>query len=391
MKYILVINAGSSSLKSQLFDYDSEKSIICINYSSLNSEISKRTLTYNDKKIKDTLNIKKHSEAIDDFINYILNNKIVDSLNDIKYVGHRVVHGGEKYNKTIELNSDVLKTLEELSFLAPLHNPINLECIKLIINKLPNAKEFGVFDTAFHNTMPREIYLYGLPIEYYEKYKIRKYGFHGISHKYVSMLCAKILNKDYDSLKIITCHLGNGQSITAIKDGKSYDTSMGFTPLEGLPMGTRSGSFDPEIILFLLEQGLTKEEIKTVINKKSGLLGISNLTNDHYNIETLSKQGNEIALLTNNILVNRIVKIIGSYIAEMQGLDVIVFTGGIGENSPYLRKLVLEHFRFLGLIIDDENNESNKTNLTKENSKIISLLIPTNEELQIVKEIKEIV
>ena len=392
MKYILVINAGSSSLKAQIFDYDLEKCLINANYSGLNSkEQTTRKIVIEDKKDKLNLNLNNHELAVNDFLKYISENKIISSLEDIIYIGHRVVHGGEKYNKTIEISKDVLDTLEQMSFLAPLHNPINLQCIKIFLEKLPKAKEFAVFDTAFHSTMPKEIYLYGLPIEYYDKYKIRKYGFHGISHKYVANECARILNKYINKLKIVTCHLGNGQSFTAINNGKSYDTSMGFTPLEGLPMGTRAGSFDPEIILFLLEQGLTKEEIKTTLNKKSGLLGLSNISHDHYIIETQSKEGNVNALLTNNILVNRIVKIIGSYIAELQGIDAIVFTGGIGENSPYLRKLVLEHFRFLGLSLNDENNESNKTFLTNDESKIISLLIPTNEELQIVKEIKEII
>ncbi len=392
MNYILVINAGSSSLKAQVFEFESEKCIVSANYSCLlNAPNANRAIIINDVKEKVILNFNTHKEAIDDFLNLIIKKNLLNSLDDIKYIGHRVVHGGEKYNKTIEINNDVLETLEQMSFLAPLHNPINLQCINIFLEKLPNVKEFSVFDTAFHSTMPKEIYLYGLPYEFYEKYKIRKYGFHGISHKYVANQCANILNKNLRDLKIITCHLGNGQSITAIKDAKSYDTSMGFTPLEGLPMGTRSGSFDPEIILFLLEQGLTKEDIKNALNKKSGLLGISNISSNHYVIETKSKEGDEIALLANNILVNRIVKIIGSYIAEMQGVDAIVFTGGIGENSPYLRKLVLEHFRYLGLDLNDENNEANKTFLTNENSKIIGLVIPTNEELQIVKEIKDII
>lgn len=392
MKYILVINAGSSSLKVQLFDYDSEICIINAGYEGLNSkEQTTRKVVFDNNKDKVNRNFNTHELAVNDFLDYVSENKIINSLDEIKYVGHRVVHGGEKYNKTIEISKEVLSDLEKISFLAPLHNPINIQCVKIMLEKLPKAKEFAVFDTAFHSTMPQEIYLYGLPKEYYDKYKIRKYGFHGISHKYVANRCAEILNKNLEDLKIITCHLGNGQSVTAVNNGKSYDTSMGFTPLEGLVMGTRAGSFDPEIILFLLDQGLSRDEIKNTLNKKSGLLGLSNLSHDHRIIESSSKEGNADAILASNMMVNRIVKTIGSYVAEMRGVDAIVFTGGIGENSPYLRKLVLEHFRYMDLTLDDDSNEANNTVLTSDTSKIIALVIPTNEELQIVKEIKEII
>jgi acetate kinase len=306
-------------------------------------------------------------------------------------VGHRVVHGAEEYSKTTEITDSMLRHLKAISFLAPLHNPVNIEYIEILKEKLKDAKQFAVFDTAFHQTIPPEIYLYGLPKDLYEKYKIRKYGFHGISHKYVSKKTSDLLNKDYDSLKIINCHLGNGQSICAILNGKSFDTSMGFTPLDGLPMGTRSGSFDPEIILFLLENGYSKEQIKTLINKESGLFGISQISADHYKIETLSIEGNISAKLANDILVKRIVSLIGSYIAEMNGVDVIVFTGGIGEKSAYLRKLVLDHFKFLELSCDDELNSAHETIISKLNSKITVMVIPTNEELQIAKEVYDLI
>jgi len=387
---VLVINAGSSSLKFQLINPETEKIIIKGHYDRIGGNCF-RKITFNNKKIKeDVFLITDYNKAIEDMLDYLVNNNVVNSLEEIKFVGHRVVHGGEKYAHTLEINDDVLKTLDEMSFLAPLHNPINLKCIKTILYKLPNSRNFAIFDTAFHQTMPKEVYLYALPKEIYEKYKIRKYGFHGTSHKFVGNQVAKILNKPLDQLKIITCHLGNGQSICAIKNGKSLDTSMGFTPLSGLPMGTRSGDFDPEIILFLLEHGYSKEDIKQMINKKSGLLGISNISNDHREIEDLSKDGNQIALLTNNILVNRIVKTIGSYISEMNGCDVIVFTGGIGENSPYLRNLVISHFSYVNTFIDANKNDSNNTIISKDDSQIKVMVIPTNEELQIAREVKEL-
>lgn len=390
---ILVINAGSSSLKFQYINPISKEILIKGLYDGLNRKDHNITLklTVNNKKEVFEIFLEKHSDVVDDLLSKLIENKIISDLSEIKYIGHRVVHGAEDYSKTTEITDSMLRHLKAISFLAPLHNPVNIEYIELLKEKLNTAKHFAVFDTAFHQTIPQEIYLYGLPKELYDKYKIRKYGFHGISHKYVSYKASELLNKDYNSLKIINCHLGNGQSICAILNGKSFDTSMGFTPLDGLPMGTRSGSFDPEIILFLLEHGYSKEQIKNLINKESGLIGISQISADHRKIEELSMAGEVNAKLANDILVKRIVSLIGSYIAEMNGVDVIVFTGGIGEKSAYLRKLVLDHFHFLGLSYDDEQNAAHETIISKSNSKITVMVIPTNEELQIAKEVYDII
>jgi len=390
---ILVINAGSSSLKFQYINPLSEEVLIKGLYDGLNRKDHKvkLKLTINDSKETEEKTIENHSAVVDDLLSKLIEKKIIYDLSEIKYIGHRVVHGAEDYSKTTEITDSMLRHLKAISFLAPLHNPVNIEYIEILKEKLKDARHFAVFDTAFHQTIPPEIYLYGLPKELYEKYKIRKYGFHGISHKYVSYKTSELLNKDYNSLKIVNCHLGNGQSICAILNGKSFDTSMGFTPLDGLPMGTRSGSFDPEIILFLLEHGYSKEQIKTLINKESGLVGISQISADHRKIEELSMAGEVNAKLANDILVKRIVSIIGSYIAEMNGVDVIVFTGGIGEKSAYLRKLVLDHFQYLELSCDDEPNSAHEIIISKPNSKVRVMVIPTNEELQIAKEVYDII
>ena len=388
---ILVINAGSSSLKFQYINPDTGEVLIKGLYDGLNRIDGKaclRILTQGSKTTEET-EIKTHRQAIEDMLSVLLEKKVVANLSDVRFLGHRVVHGAEEYSKTTEITDQMLLHLKKISFLAPLHNPVNIECIEILKEKLPAARQFAVFDTAFHQTIPEKIYLYGLPKELYEKFKIRKYGFHGISHKFVSKNAAEILERDYNDLKIITCHLGNGQSICAINKGKSFDTSMGFTPVDGLPMGTRSGSFDPEIILFLLENGYSKEQIKKMINKESGLFGISQISSDHRQIENLSIAGDKKAKLANDILTTRIVSIVGSYIAEMNGVDAIVFTGGIGEKSAYLRELVLESFSYLGLKIDKDANIKHSTIISTKDSKVIAMVVPTNEELEIAIETKE--
>jgi len=388
---ILVINAGSSSLKFQYINPDTGEVLIKGLYDGLNRIDGKaclRILTQGSKTTEET-EIKTHRQAIEDMLSVLLEKKVVANLSDVRFLGHRVVHGAEEYSKTTEITDQMLLHLKKISFLAPLHNPVNIECIEILKEKLPAARQFAIFDTAFHQTIPEKIYPYGLPKELYEKFKIRKYGFHGISHKFVSKNAAEILERDYNDLKIITCHLGNGQSICAINKGKSFDTSMGFTPVDGLPMGTRSGSFDPEIILFLLENGYSKEQIKKMINKESGLFGISQISSDHRQIEDLSIAGDKKAKLANDILTTRIVSIVGSYIAEMNGVDAIVFTGGIGEKSAYLRELVLESFSYLGLKIDKDANTKHSSIISTKDSKVIAMVVPTNEELEIAIETKE--
>ena len=388
---ILVINAGSSSLKFQYINPDTKEIMIKGLYDGLNRTDGKsclRILTIGSKITEET-EITTHKQAIEDMLSVLIEKKVVDNLSDVRFLGHRVVHGAEDYSNTTEITDQMLLHLKKISFLAPLHNPINIECIEILKEKLPESKQFAVFDTAFHQTIPEKIYLYGLPKELYDKFKIRKYGFHGISHQYVSKKASEILDTSYKDLKIITCHLGNGQSICAINKGQSFDTSMGFTPVDGLPMGTRSGSFDPEIILFLLENGYSKEQIKKMINKESGLFGISQISSDHRQIENLSIAGDKKARLANDILTTRIVNIVGSYIAEMNGVDVIVFTGGIGEKSAYLRELVLEHFSYLGLELDKERNSKHSEIISTKGSKVIAMVVPTNEELEIAIETSE--
>lgn len=393
MNKILVINAGSSSLKFELSNFEDESTLIVGQFDGIGITGRKclRKVKINGEKLKDEFDISEHDLAVSNLLDFLKEKQIINDFSEINFVVHRIVHGAEKYNKTTELTSEVLEDLKNYNFLAPLHNPVNLKCVEILKSHLPEStRHFGVFDTAFHSTIPKENYLYALPIELYEKFKIRSYGFHGSSHKFVSKKASEILEKDYNSINIITCHLGNGQSICAVKNGQSFDTSMGFTPLDGLPMGTRAGSFDPEIILFLLENGYTKEDIKKLINKQSGLLGISKQSSDHRHIEENAIKGCKDCTLANNILVNRITKIIGAYISEMQGANVIVFTGGVGEHSPFLRKLVLDHFSFLGLKIDENKNDSNELIISSEDSSIKVLVIPTNEELQMIRDVKEL-
>lgn len=384
---ILVINAGSSSLKFQLFEGDSEDVILRGHYDGIGSVYRGSCL----RKIngeKESCSIGSLEQAVFDMLRLLEERRAINGLADIRAVGHRVVHGGENYSSVTEISTTVIDALKGISHLAPLHNPASVSCIEVLVKTLPRARQFAVFDTAFHQTMPEECFLYGLPMEMYRKHGIRKYGFHGTSHKYLSHQAAKILGRPIETTRIITCHLGNGQSICAVKHGKSLDTSMGFTPLEGLPMGTRSGSFDPEIVLFLLGRGYTKERISEIINKESGLLGISGLSSDHRVVEERAMRGDPDAWRANNLLMKRIVSVIGSYMAEMRGVDAVVFSGGIGEHSSLLRKEVLSHFEYLGLRVDEQANESHRTIISEKSSSVAVLVVPANEELQICREVR---
>ena len=384
---ILVINAGSSSLKFQLFESDSEDVILRGHYDGIGSVYRGSCL----RKIngeKESCSISSLEQAIFDMLRLLEERRAIGSLADISAVGHRVVHGGENYSSVTEMSTSVIDDLKGISHLAPLHNPASVSCIEVLVKTLPRARQFAVFDTAFHQTMPEEYFLYGLPMEMYRKHGIRKYGFHGTSHKYLSRQAAKMLGRPIETTRIITCHLGNGQSICAVRHGKSLDTSMGFTPLEGLPMGTRSGSFDPEIVLFILGRGYTKERISEIINKESGLLGLSGLSSDHRVVEERAMGGDLNALRANNLLMKRIVSVIGSYMAEMRGVDAVVFSGGIGEHSSLLRKEVLSHFEYLGLRVDEQANESHRTIITEKSSVMAAMVVPANEELQICREVR---
>lgn len=393
---ILVLNCGSSSLKYQLFNMDDEKVLaqgiaerIGLNDSILTHKTS------NGDKHKINLNFKNHKEALNKILELLTSKEygVLKSLSEIEAVGHRVVHGGEKYSKAVLVNEDVKKSIKELFSLAPLHNPANLIGIEVCEELMKNIPMVALFDTAFHQSMNLEEFLYAIPYELYKENGIRKYGFHGSSHKYVSEKAAEIAKKDIKNLKIISCHLGNGASLCAIKNGKSFDTTMGFSPLDGLVMGTRCGSIDPSIPLYLIKNNkLSVEEVDNILNKKSGVLGISSVSSDFRDIEDEAKKGNKKASLALDIFHYRIKKQIGAYIAALNGVDIIIFTAGVGENGPETREAILKDMDFFGIILDKEKNKvrGKIQEISAKNSKVKVFVIPTNEELVIARETKKI-
>lgn len=394
---ILIINCGSSSLKYKLIDMANEKDIIEGIVERIGLDQS-RLVQKNELREKYILEkeIKDHKEAIDIVLNTLVDPKVgvIKSIDEITAVGHRVVHGGERYSSSIIINEEVIKYLEECSKLAPLHNPANIIGIRACQSLMPNKEMVAVFDTAFHGTLPEKAYIYAIDYALYKDHKIRKYGFHGTSHKYVSHKVAEAMGKDIKDLKIITCHLGNGASISAIKGGECIDTTMGFTPLAGIPMGTRSGNIDPSIIPFLVEEcGYTIEEVSESLNKKSGVLGISGVSSDFRDIEDAASKGDKRAQLALDIFHYRIRAEIGSFIVNMGGVDVIVFTAGVGENSPETREECLKDLEFLGLTLDREKNKvrGKLTEISQADSKIKAYVVPTNEELMIAKETVELI
>lgn len=394
---ILIINCGSSSLKYKLIDMVNEKDIIEGIVERIGLDQS-RLVQKNELREKYILEkeIKDHKEAIDIVLNTLVDPKVgvIKSIDEITAVGHRVVHGGERYSSSIIINEEVIKYLEECSKLAPLHNPANIIGIRACQSLMPNKEMVAVFDTAFHGTLPEKAYIYAIDYALYKDHKIRKYGFHGTSHKYVSHKVAEAMGKDIKDLKIITCHLGNGASISAIKGGQCIDTTMGFTPLAGIPMGTRSGNIDPSIIPFLVEEcGYTIEEVSESLNKKSGVLGISGVSSDFRDIEDAASKGDKRAQLALDIFHYRIRAEIGSFIVNMGGVDVIVFTAGVGENSPETREECLKDLEFLGLTLDREKNKvrGKLTEISQADSKIKAYVVPTNEELMIAKETVELI
>ncbi|HFD2030915.1 TPA: acetate kinase [Clostridium perfringens] len=394
---ILIINCGSSSLKYKLIDMVNEKDIIegiveriGLDQSRLVQKNELREKYIVEKEIKD------HKEAIDLVLSTLIDSKVgvIKSIDEISAVGHRVVHGGERYSSSIIINEEVIKYLEECSKLAPLHNPANIIGIRACQSLMPNKEMVAVFDTAFHGTLPEKAYIYAIDYALYKDHKIRKYGFHGTSHKYVSHKVAETMGKDIKDLKIITCHLGNGASISAIKGGECIDTTMGFTPLAGIPMGTRSGNIDPSIIPFLVEEcGYTIEEVSESLNKRSGVLGISGVSSDFRDIEDAASNGDKRAQLALDIFHYRIRAEIGSFIVNMGGVDVIVFTAGVGENSPETREECLKDLEFLGLTLDKEKNKvrGKLAEISQADSKIKAYVVPTNEELMIAKETVELI
>ena len=394
---ILIINCGSSSLKYKLIDMANEKDIIEGIVERIGLDQS-RLVQKNELREKYILEkeIKDHKEAIDIVLNTLVDSKVgvIESIDEITAVGHRVVHGGERYSSSKILNEEVIKYLEECSKLAPLHNPANIIGIRACQSLMPNKEMVAVFDTAFHGTLPEKAYIYAIDYALYKDHKIRKYGFHGTSHKYVSHKVAETMGKDIKDLKIITCHLGNGASISAIKGGECIDTTMGFTPLAGIPMGTRSGNIDPSIIPFLVEEcGYTIEEVSESLNKKSGVLGISGVSSDFRDIEDAASTGDKRAQLALDIFHYRIRAEIGSFIVNMGGVDVIVFTAGVGENSPETREECLKDLEFLGLTLDKEKNKvrGKLAEISQADSKIKAYVVPTNEELMIAKETVELI
>ncbi|WP_338912515.1 acetate kinase [Clostridium perfringens] len=394
---ILIINCGSSSLKYKLIDMANEKDIIEGIVERIGLDQS-RLVQKNELREKYILEkeIKDHKEAIDIVLNTLVDSKVgvIESIDEITAVGHRVVHGGERYSSSIIINEEVIKYLEECSKLAPLHNPANIIGIRACQSLMPNKEMVAVFDTAFYGTLPEKAYIYAIDYALYKDHKIRKYGFHGTSHKYVSHKVAETMGKDIKDLKIITCHLGNGASISAIKGGECIDTTMGFTPLAGIPMGTRSGNIDPSIIPFLVEEcGYTIEEVSESLNKKSGVLGISGVSSDFRDIEDAASNGDKRAQLALDIFHYRIRAEIGSFIVNMGGVDVIVFTAGVGENSPETREECLKDLEFLGLTLDKEKNKvrGKLAEISQADSKIKAYVVPTNEELMIAKETVELI
>lgn len=393
---VLVLNSGSSSLKYQLIDMKDETVLakgIVERIGIIDSVLEQETNDGRELVIKE--NIPDHDKGIKMVIDALLDNDngVLDNMDDIYAVGHRVVHGGERFAQSTVINDEVIKEIEEVSELAPLHNPANLTGIKVCEKLLPNKPQVAVFDTAFHQTMPRKAFLYALPYEYYKKYGIRRYGFHGTSHKYVAQRAASILNKPIEDIKIITCHLGNGASITAVDGGKSVDTSMGLTPLEGLVMGTRCGDIDPAIIPFLMEkEDLSIHEVDNIMNKKSGLYGVSGVSSDSRDVEAAAEEGNEQAQSAVEVFDYRVAKYIGAYMTAMGGVDAIVFTAGIGENQQELREKIVDNLAFLNVKLDKESNSVRKQEIeiSTPDSDIKVMVIPTNEELMIARETVEL-
>lgn len=394
---ILVINCGSSSLKFQLIDSETEKCIAKGICERIGIEGSQITYTPAGGEKEQTVTpMPDHTEAIRLVLEALTNEKtgVVKSLDEIGAVGHRIVHGGEKFAASTIITDEVMKAIEECNDLAPLHNPANLIGINACKKLMPATPMVAVFDTAFHQTMPEEAYMYGLPYEYYEKYKIRRYGFHGTSHSYVSRKAAEVLGKKYEDLKIIVCHLGNGASVSAVKNGKCVDTSMGLTPLEGVIMGTRSGDIDPAFVEYLCnKENLTVSEVLNILNKKSGMLGMTGISSDYRDVSAAAEAGNQDAINCLEAYAYRIIKYIGSYIAAMGGVDVITFTAGLGENAIPLRETICKAFEFMGLEFDSEANNCRGVEkiITKEGSKITACVIPTNEEIAICEETVELV
>ena len=394
---ILVLNSGSSSLKYQVIDMETEETLASGYYERIGSDKAFLTHKVNGEKIKLEHPAKDHAEALKFVMEQLLNEKygIIKSLDEIDSIGHRMVHGGEKFSSSVLINDEVLKTVEECADLAPLHNPAGILGVKACQKEMPGKPNVGVFDTAFHQTLPKERYIYPIPYEYYEKYGVRKYGFHGTSHMFVSRRIAEILNKPIEDLKIINCHIGQGASICAIQNGKSVETSMGLTPVAGIPMGSRTGDLDPSVVTFIMKkENMTPEEADTMLNKKSGLLGLSGVSADNRDIEKAIEEGNERTKLAMDHYHYAIAAYIAKCAVAMNGVDVITFTAGVGERGRGSRKAICEKLQFMGVKLNEQANEDAfavEAKISADDSKVLVYVVPTNEELMIAKETERIV
>lgn len=389
MSTVIAINAGSSSLKFQLLQMPEETIITKGVVERIGLESPFITVEVQGEKKTEYPSLQNHEEAVKALLDSLTKYNVITDVNDIEGVGHRVVHGGETFSDSVLITDQVLSELENVSELAPLHNPANIVGIKAFRDILPDVPSVAVFDTAFHQSIPKEKYLYGVPYEYYEKYGVRKYGFHGTSHKYVSQRMAELMGRPENDLKIISCHIGNGASITAVDHGASVDTSMGFTPLAGVMMGTRSGNVDPALIPYLMEKtGQTAAEVIDTLNKKSGLLGVSGASSDFRDVVQQAEEGNERAQTALDIYLIRMHKYIGTYAASMNGVDAVIFTAGVGENSALVREKVMEGLEFMGIQMDKEKNgqASGEAFIQTEDSRVAVAVIPTDEEVMIARD-----
>lgn len=391
---ILVVNCGSSSIKYKLFDADSLTGVAGGLLERIGSRPAVLRHEVGGTVARSEVDVSSHRQGLEIILRVLLEAepKAIDSLKEIVAIGHRVVHGGDTFFESTVVDDKVLEALRKWARLAPLHNPPNIAGIEAARSLLPSIPQVAVFDTAFHQTMPEIAYLYAIPYELYERFGIRRYGFHGTSHKYVAQKAAEILGEPIEKLRMITCHLGNGCSITAVKNGHSIDTSMGFTPLEGLVMGTRSGDIDPSIVFYLIGEGFSPREVEDLLNKKSGLLGVSGVSNDIRDVEKEAEAGSKRARLALEIFAYRAKKYIGAYAAVLGGLDALVFTGGIGENDPLMRGMICSNMGFLGLKIDEDANRATvgRTGvISSEQSKVKVIVIPTDEELAIAEETRK--
>ncbi|WP_462361219.1 acetate kinase [Parvimonas micra] len=392
---ILVINCGSSSLKYQLFDMTDE-SVLCKGLvERVGIEGSKLTHKVGSEKLVVEEAMKDHTAAIKHVFDALVHEKfgVVKSLDEVNAIGHRVLHGGDKLTASTIIDENVKAKVREFIKFGPLHNPANLMGIEACESLVPGKQNVAVFDTAFHQTMPARTFMYAIPYEYYEDYRLRKFGFHGTSHRYVTLRTAELLKTDKKNLNIITVHLGNGSSIAAIKNGECYDTTMGLTPLEGLVMGTRSGDLDPTVMTFLMnEKGYSADEMNQILNKKSGVLGVSGLSSDFRDLEEAAEKGNERAQLALDMFITRVRRYVGGFMAELGHVDAISFAGGIGENSASMRKLILENMEEYGIIIDDAKNDTREEAvISADNSRVKVLVVPTNEELMIARDTMNLV